>query len=152
MDGAISKADGFWCGLGVVLTVCKVWLAVALVLAALAAGLSEHPAAAVGFPVVAGAGIAPFVRMHWFRDLRETLVARDGSGAMAGLLAALIVAIALLWLGMGIFSALSTGTGVTQAMVPTPLARATAALVAFASLIGGVALLRLRLRQGRTSP
>jgi len=144
MEQTQGRADGFWFGLGIMLTVLKLWLAAALVLTAVAAGASEHPAAAFIFPLVAAAAVAPFVRLGWFGDLRDALKNSNATQVRAGLLIALVLAMALLWLGMGLFSAISTGAGVTQAMVPGPLARATGVLVIVATTLGAIGLLRLR--------
>ncbi|MGD9935275.1 MAG: hypothetical protein AB7T37_16385 [Dehalococcoidia bacterium] len=144
MEQAESTADGFWFGLGIILTVLKLWLAAALILTALATGASEHPLAAVILPLVVAAAVAPFVRLGWFIDLRRALRNSGAPQVRSGLLVALVLAMAALWLCMGVFSALTTGTGLTQAMVPGPLAQATGALVVVASILGGIGLLRLR--------
>lgn len=146
MERALSATDGFWFGIGIVLTVLKVWLAAALVLTAIALGAGEHVAAAVLLPIVPAAAVAPFVRIRWFIDLHQAL--RDGNSQQVhgGLLISLVLAMAMLWLCMGIFSAISTGTGMAKAMVPGPLAQATGSMVAVATVLGALGLLRLRYR------
>lgn len=143
----MTARDGFNAGTGLVLTVLKLWLALALA-SVLAAALFEANALAGAAALAAvGAAILPFVRLGWLRSLRDGLAGHGDPRFRAGLIAALATFILCLWAGLLLFTALTRGVAPGgAAAVPFALNAATGVLAAVATVLAAIALWRLRPR------
>lgn len=145
MERVTRIQPGFETGLGLLLTVFKTWLGVALLLALAGAIAVEYPWAAVAMVATGAAALLLLIRPGWLAALRDGLGGNDPVGFRTGLLLALVVALLGLWAFMTLLTVISLGAGnVTAAKVPGGLFLTVLAATGSATALAIVVMRRLR--------